>query len=267
MKDLYFAYGSNLNIKQMKERCPDSVEVSSAVLSGWKLVERKYADIEESAGECVNGALYEISKNDLASLDRYEGYPDSYTRKELMVADNFGVFRKAHVYMMTEDCAEGRSGECYTEKYRKICSDGAEYWGIPNSFALQEKRPSTLWTNGVPGIADGLEQMLSFLDSGKPLLQVKHLWCGADIVISMKPQTIEDDNGFYPAPTVVATPYAQELTWVFQDLRDLFVSEKFIDGFSKFEFFGTLAETASAAIENEPEISASNLCRKVIEKA
>ena len=56
----YFAYGSNLNIEQMKSRCPDSVGVSTAVLSGWRLVERTYADIEPAAGECVNGALYEI---------------------------------------------------------------------------------------------------------------------------------------------------------------------------------------------------------------
>ena len=58
----YFAYGSNLNIEQMKSRCPDSVGVSTAVLSGWKLVERTYADIEPAAGECVTGALYEISE-------------------------------------------------------------------------------------------------------------------------------------------------------------------------------------------------------------
>ena len=43
----------------------------------------------------VNGALYEITENDLAALDIYEGYPEYYTRKEVMVTDNFGKYRKA----------------------------------------------------------------------------------------------------------------------------------------------------------------------------
>jgi hypothetical protein len=64
---LYFAYGSNLNMDQMRQRCPDSTGVSTAVLDGWQLVERTYADIEKCPGECVNGALYEISKNDLTA--------------------------------------------------------------------------------------------------------------------------------------------------------------------------------------------------------
>ena len=38
-KFLYFAYGSNLNVGQMKQRCPDSAGVSTAVLNGWKLTE------------------------------------------------------------------------------------------------------------------------------------------------------------------------------------------------------------------------------------
>ncbi len=57
---LYFAYGSNLNIKQMKQRCPDSIGISPAVLNGWKLVERTYADIEEA-----EAAKTEISGREL----------------------------------------------------------------------------------------------------------------------------------------------------------------------------------------------------------
>ena len=44
-KILYFAYGSNLNAAQMKQRCPDSEGISAAVLDGWQLKERLYADI------------------------------------------------------------------------------------------------------------------------------------------------------------------------------------------------------------------------------
>ena len=81
-KFLYFAYGSNLNIEQMKQRCSNAFGISPAVLNGWQLLERTYADIEECPGECVNGALYEISEKDLAELDLYEGYPEYYTRQD-----------------------------------------------------------------------------------------------------------------------------------------------------------------------------------------
>lgn len=133
---LYFAYGSNLNIKQMKQRCPDSVGIARAVLEGWKLVERTYADIEEAENECVNGAIYEISEDDLAGLDYYEGYPEYYTRQEVMVKDDAGRYHKAWVYTMTEECGKRRDTGKYSERYRKICSDGAESWGIPNAFAF-----------------------------------------------------------------------------------------------------------------------------------
>ena len=51
---LYFAYGSNLNIAQMRKRCPGAKPFSPAVLHGWKLVERLYADIEE------DGVTFEV---------------------------------------------------------------------------------------------------------------------------------------------------------------------------------------------------------------
>ena len=136
---LYFAYGSNLNVLQMAQRCPDSVGISSAVLSDYKLVERSYADIEVAPGKCVHGALYEISENDLKNLDRYEGFPDYYTRQEVTVIDNAGIARKAFVYMMTEEYTMGCYYGTYSENDRQVCSGGAEYWKIPNAFAKEKE--------------------------------------------------------------------------------------------------------------------------------
>ena len=133
-KILYFAYGSNLNVAQMKQRCPDSVEISAAVLDGWQLKERLCADIEPAPGECVNGALYEISRNDLANLDVYEGYPEFYTRKRVQVTDCAGIFREAWVYVMTPQYQDRRFSRPFPQHYREVCSAGAEYWGIPNAF-------------------------------------------------------------------------------------------------------------------------------------
>ena len=265
-KILYFAYGSNLNIEQMKRRCPDSVGISAAELSDYKLVERTYADIEVAAGECVHGALYQISERDLANLDHYEGYPDYYTRDEVLVIDNAGVFHKSWVYIMTDECGKHRDHGKYSDRYRKICSDGAEYWGIPNAFSAdKDERPCSLWTNGVPDIAEGLQKMFNILDSNSPLPRAKRLWCGARVVVTLKLQNIEGDFGFYPAPYEVSTPHALEVSWVFNDLRDLF-KEK-LNSVNKFYFFGEIASAASRAIESDPQISAADLCRKMVQKA
>ena len=80
---LYFAYGSNLNLFQMKRRCKDSVFLKKYELKGYRLNFRsKYraADIEKSKNSLVSGALFEISKSDEKKLDVYEDYPVLYKK-------------------------------------------------------------------------------------------------------------------------------------------------------------------------------------------
>lgn len=130
---LYFAYGSNLNKTQMHLRCPDSEEIAPAILPDYRIVERIYADIEPAPGMAVYGALYRISEADLKELDHYEGYPEQYIRREVMVRQENGEMIPALVYIMTPSYRSGRS-RGYTRRYRQICSDGAESWKIPNAF-------------------------------------------------------------------------------------------------------------------------------------
>ena len=81
---LYFAYGSNLNLFQMKRRCKDSVFLKKYELKGYRLNFRsKYraADIEKSKNSLVPGALFEISKSDEKKLDVYEDFPYLYIKK------------------------------------------------------------------------------------------------------------------------------------------------------------------------------------------
>ena len=80
---LYFAYGSNLNLFQMKRRCKDSVFLKKYELKGYRLNFRsKYraADIEKNKNSLVPGALFEISKSDEKKLDVYEDFPVLYTK-------------------------------------------------------------------------------------------------------------------------------------------------------------------------------------------
>jgi len=80
---LYFAYGSNLNLFQMKRRCKDSVFIKKYELKGYRLNFRsKYraADIEKNKNSLVPGALFEISKSDEKKLDVYEDFPVLYKK-------------------------------------------------------------------------------------------------------------------------------------------------------------------------------------------
>jgi hypothetical protein len=64
---LYFAYGSNLNLFQMKRRCKDSIFLKKINLKDFRLTFRsKYraADIEPKKSSIVPGGLFDISKSD-----------------------------------------------------------------------------------------------------------------------------------------------------------------------------------------------------------
>jgi len=80
---LYFAYGSNLNLFQMKRRCKDSIFLKKINLKDFRLTFRsKYgaADIEPKKNSIVPGGLFEISKSDEKKLDIYEDFPILYKK-------------------------------------------------------------------------------------------------------------------------------------------------------------------------------------------
>jgi len=80
---LYFAYGSNLNLFQMKRRCKESIFLKKINLKDFRLTFRsKYraADIEPKKNSIVPGGLFEISKSDEKKLDVYEDYPSLYRK-------------------------------------------------------------------------------------------------------------------------------------------------------------------------------------------
>ena len=91
-RHLYFAYGSNLCVRQMALRCPDAVDPRPAVLSDhdWLINQRGVATVEPLAGTQVHGVLWEVSDDDLATLDGAEGVPVRYRRDRLIVQTDGG---------------------------------------------------------------------------------------------------------------------------------------------------------------------------------
>ncbi|MGD1252631.1 poly-gamma-glutamate hydrolase family protein [Mycobacterium seoulense] len=88
----YFAYGSNLCVRQMALRCPDAADPRPAVLSDhdWLINQRGVATVEPCAGNQVHGVVWQISDGDLATLDSAEGVPVRYRRDRLTVHTDYG---------------------------------------------------------------------------------------------------------------------------------------------------------------------------------
>jgi gamma-glutamylcyclotransferase (GGCT)/AIG2-like uncharacterized protein YtfP len=99
---LYFAYGSNLNLRSFKRYAPRAAPVSAATLRGYKMVFRKFCDITPDKKGFVQGALYEITAADERSLDAYEG--PNYRKITVTVETPDGP-REAMAYMVIEPAA------------------------------------------------------------------------------------------------------------------------------------------------------------------
>ena len=122
----YFAYGSNLNRADMRVRCPSAKPLSLAVLRDWRLTFRGVADIEPARGELVRGALWLVGEEDLRSLDRYEGAPRLYARREVTVEGDASS-GLALTYVMTADDYLGLP----SERYLARIAQGYRDWGLP----------------------------------------------------------------------------------------------------------------------------------------
>lgn len=112
----YGAYGSNMNLGQMKYRCPKSNVICNGVLVGWKLVFNIHADIIYTGckNDLVPVVIWNIHKSDWNALDMYEGYPRYYVKKNVEVILDNGREEQIVVYVMNEN-RKGISppGRCY----------------------------------------------------------------------------------------------------------------------------------------------------------
>ena len=135
-KRYYAAYGSNLNAEQMRCRCPDAKVVGTAELDGWRLLFKGsmsgfYLTIEQEEGSRVPVAIWEVSEADEARLDRFEGVPRCYYKKEL-VLDIKGIKsgktrrRRVFLYIMHEERPLGVP----TRRYVMTCAQGYRNFGF-----------------------------------------------------------------------------------------------------------------------------------------
>ena len=139
MVEVYFAYGSNLDQEQMTARCPCFKRVGIAKKLGFRLTFPRcskkqkggVASIEESEGDVVWGALYELTREDVRRLDKKEGVNSGAYRK----LPGFEVIRlngtpvQAYTYIANK-CGSFKPHRCYLCQIIK----GAQKWGLPPAY-------------------------------------------------------------------------------------------------------------------------------------
>ena len=148
-KRYYIAYGSNLNIPQMRMRCPGARIIGTSEIEGYRLLFKgsstgSYLTIEPQEGTSVPVAAWAVTEEDEAALDRYEGFQNFYYKKEMELPLK-GIktgkvrLRKVFVYIMHEDRLLGVPSEFYME----TCRQGYQSFGFDEAFLEQAYADST----------------------------------------------------------------------------------------------------------------------------
>ena len=127
----YFAYASNLNRKQMQQRCPESKPLFKATLPNYKLVFSGWsrelrggkATIRLNRGEKVIGAVYEVSEQEMKQLDRHEA---GYDRLRATVFDEDNESKEVITYIKTGQSEETKP----SADYLSVIQQGYKDWRI-----------------------------------------------------------------------------------------------------------------------------------------
>lgn len=120
----YLAYGSNLNVDQMKVRCPQAIVIDKVMIEDYRLLFRgsegyAYLTIEKQQGFKVPAVIWQVTDSDIRNLDFYEGYPNFY-RKKIMTFEIDGKKMDVFVYIMNE----GYKLAIPSEYYYQGCLEG-----------------------------------------------------------------------------------------------------------------------------------------------
>ena len=140
---LYFAYGSNMDPAQMAERCPGSVALGAARVSGWRLTFTRdspawgggVGHIEADPGSEVWGVLWDLTPEHLAALDVYEGIEIGAYVRDVLTVSFEGREVEAQVYL-----AIPRGYKKPSKKYLSALIRGAEAHGCPDDYVEQLRR-------------------------------------------------------------------------------------------------------------------------------
>jgi gamma-glutamylcyclotransferase (GGCT)/AIG2-like uncharacterized protein YtfP len=97
---LYFAYGANMDAAAMAARCPVSRLIGGGHLPGHRFIIMRegYASIVPDPRRTVRGVLWELARDDIPALDRYEGVAGGLYTKAFLPVRTPGGVKRALIY-------------------------------------------------------------------------------------------------------------------------------------------------------------------------
>lgn len=130
---IYFAYGSNLNLRQMKQRCPTARLLGTGEVRDYRLLfrgpttEECYLTVEPKQGEKVPVAAFAVEPADVEALDIYEDVEGGLYRIEAISTRITGQgFLSGFWYVMNneEKCKPTKAyGDAVVEGYHDMGFD------------------------------------------------------------------------------------------------------------------------------------------------
>ncbi len=134
VRDLYFAYGSNMSSRRLRARVPEARAIEPAHLPGRLLALNKRgrdgsakANLVDAPDARVWGVLYELAVVDWERLDPYEG---GYERVRVEVVRAGGGIVEAGAYVSTRITPE----PVVYDWYRELLLEGAREHGLPDDY-------------------------------------------------------------------------------------------------------------------------------------
>lgn len=145
---LHISYGSNLNKRQMRIRCPSARPLGKFLLRDAKLVFRVYADLELIPGAEVPCGLWSIDETDQRRLDDREGTGLSYGYyKDHILLRYAGKPRKASIYLMKGGEGFAPPSQSYADTIRAGYQDfnlDPRYLNTAIQHSWDEKDPTAM---------------------------------------------------------------------------------------------------------------------------
>ncbi len=135
----YLAYGSNLNVRQMRYRCPGAKPIGISVIPDYELLYKgsktgAYLTIEPKKNSIVPVAVWEVTADDEKRLDAYEGCPTFYYKRDIRLTVKLlnGKNKRldAFIYIMHEERKHGIPSLTYI----RTCEEGYRNFGFDTKF-------------------------------------------------------------------------------------------------------------------------------------
>ncbi len=136
--NLIFGFGSNMDINQIKKRCPSAKLICRATVKNKEIRYTTYsrirlggvADMFEAPGHEVLGLVVSINDQDLSYLDKIECDDNGYQRIEIEAFDDNGEALKCFAY----DVIDKKPDVPPTAVYEWLVYSGAFYLNAPHSY-------------------------------------------------------------------------------------------------------------------------------------